>query len=189
MNIEIEERVLEVNKEELVKKLEELGAKKVADWHQKRYVYDFVPKRENEWIRLRTNGEETTLTYKNIESKDMAGTKELEIVVSDFEVTNQLLHIMGYKPRAFQENLRTRYYLEHVELDIDTWPMIPTYLEIEGASEEEVKRVEELLGVDKGKITTLNCQDIYLEKYGIDINQIDELRFPENDNESEDIKL
>ena len=75
MKTEIEERVLEINKEEVIKKLEELGAKKVGDWHQRRYVYDFMPKRENEWIRLRNNGEETTLTYKNIESKDIAGTK------------------------------------------------------------------------------------------------------------------
>ena len=67
MHIEIEERVLEINPEEIIKKLENLKAVKVGDWNQRRYVYDFNPIRENEWIRLRTNGESTTLTYKNIE--------------------------------------------------------------------------------------------------------------------------
>jgi len=191
MNTEIEERVLEIDKDKVIAKLEELGAKKIGDWHQKRYVYDFIPKRENEWIRLRTNGKETTLTYKNIESKDISGTKELEIVVSDFEETNQLLKIMGYTPRSFQENLRTRYYLDHIEIDIDTWPLIPTYLEIEGNSEEGVKRIEKLLELNESKVTTMNCQDIYLEEYGIDINQIEELKFDENENDSkpEVIKL
>lgn len=191
MNTEIEERVLEIDKDKVIAKLEELGAKKIGDWHQKRYVYDFIPKRENEWIRLRTNGKETTLTYKNIESKDISGTKELEIVVSDFEETNQLLKIMGYTPRSFQENLRTRYYLDHIEIDIDTWPLIPTYLEIEGNSVEDVKRVEKLLELNESKVTTMNCQDIYLEEYGIDINQIEELKFDENENDSkpEVIKL
>ena len=191
MNTEIEERVLEIDKDKVIAKLEELGAKKIGDWHQKRYVYDFIPKRENEWIRLRTNGKETTLTYKNIESKDISGTKELEIVVSDFEETNQLLKIMGYTPRSFQENLRTRYYLDYIEIDIDTWPLIPTYLEIEGNSEEDVKRVEKLLELNESKVTTMNCQDIYLEEYGIDINQIEELKFDENENDSkpEVIKL
>ena len=191
MNTEIEERVLEIDKDKVIAKLEELGAKKTGDWHQKRYVYDFIPKRENEWIRLRTNGKETTLTYKNIESKDISGTKELEIVVSDFEETNQLLKIMGYTPRSFQENLRTRYYLDHIEIDIDTWPLIPAYLEIEGNSEEDVKRVEKLLELNESKVTTMNCQDIYLEEYGIDINQIEELKFDENENDSkpEVIKL
>jgi len=191
MNTEIEERVLEIDKDKVIAKLEELGAKKIGDWHQKRYVYDFIPKRENEWIRLRTNGKETTLTYKNIESKDISGTKELEIVVSDFEETNQLLKIMGYTPRSFQENLRTRYYLDHIEIDIDTWPLIPTYLEIEGNSEEDVKRIEKLLELNESKVTTMNCQDIYLEEYGIDINQIEELKFDEDENDSkpEVIKL
>ena len=190
MKTEIEERVLEINKEEVIKKLEELGAKKVGDWLQKRYVYDFMPKRENEWIILRNNGEETTLTYKNIKSKDITGTKELEIVVSDFDETNQLLHIMGYTPKAYQENYRTRYYLDHIEIDIDTWPLIPTYLEIEGSSVEDVKKVEQLLGLSEGKVTTLSCQDIYLDIYGIDINQIEELKFDEQEGEeSEVIKL
>lgn len=187
MKTEIEERILEINKEEIIAKLEKLGAKKVGDWHQKRYVYDFIPIRENEWIRLRTNGVETTLTYKNVESKDLSGTKELEIVVSDFEETNQLLRIMGYTPKAFQENLRTRYYLDHIEIDIDTWPLIPTYLEIEGSTEEEVKKVEQLLGLTDAKITTANCKEIYLQEYGIDINQIEELKF--DPKEPEVIKL
>ena len=33
--------------------------------------------------------------------------------------------------------------------------MIPTYMELEGPSVEKVKEVEDLLGVDKSKITTL----------------------------------
>ena len=181
MHTEIEERILEVNKDEVINKLESLGAKKVGDWFQKRYVYDFIPKRENEWIRLRSNGEETTLTYKNQESLDINGTKELEIVVSSFEETNELLRIMGYVPKAYQENRRVRYYIDHMEIDIDTWPLIPTYVEIEGSSVEEVKKAEELLGLNQEKVTTLNCKEIYLEKYGIDINQIEELKFDEEE--------
>ncbi len=188
MHTEIEERILEINVEEITKKLEELGAEKVGDWLQKRYVYDFVPKRESEWIRLRSNGKETTLTYKNVESKAINGTKELEIVVSDFEETNELLRILGYIPKAYQENRRIRYYYNHVEIDIDSWPLIPTYLELEGNSEEEIKNIEELLGLKNAKVTTLNTQDIYLQEYGIDTNQIEELRFEEEETQ-EVIKL
>ena len=188
MHTEIEERILEVNKNEVIKKLEELGAEKVGEWFQRRYVYDFMPKRENEWIRLRNNGKETTLTYKNVESKSINGTKELEVVVSSFEETNELLRIMGYIPKAYQENKRIRYYLDHIEIDIDTWPLIPTYVEIEGSSVEEVKKVEKLLELNQDKITTENTQDIYLNVYGIDTNQIQELKFEEEDNQ-EVIKL
>ncbi len=185
---EVEERVLEVNPEEVVAKLEALGAKKVGDWFQRRYIYDFMPKRENEWIRLRSNGKETTLTYKNTEAKSTNGTRELEVVVSGFEETNELLRIMGYVPRAYQENKRIRYYLDHMEIDIDTWPLIPTYVEIEGGSEEDINKVKELLGITTEKTTKANTQQLYLEEYGIDMNQIEELKFEEEDNQ-EVIKL
>ena len=66
MNTEYEIRVLEIDKEKLIKKLEELGAEFKGDNEQKRYVYDFNPINENKWIRLRTNGRKTTLTYKKM---------------------------------------------------------------------------------------------------------------------------
>lgn len=69
MNTEYEIRVLEIDKEKLIKKLEELGAEFKGDNEQKRYVYDIIPKEDGKWIRLRTNGRKTTLTYKKC-SKD-----------------------------------------------------------------------------------------------------------------------
>ena len=67
--------------------------------------------------------------------------------------------------------------LNDVEIDIDTWPMIPSYMELEGPSVEKVKEVEELLGVDKSKITTLYADEIAKEIYNIDILAIKELKF------------
>ena len=177
MNIEIEERVLDIDVEKIIAKLETLGATKVGEWHQKRYVYDFNPVRENEWIRLRTNGEKVTLTYKNIEDVSLTGTKELEVEVEDFEKTNELLNILGYMPKAFQENKRIRYLLEGTEVDIDFWPLIPAYLEIEGSSKEEVEKIENMLEVNKEKITYLYCSDIYKSIYGNDSAKIKELKF------------
>ena len=65
-HIEYEVRVLEINKEEIQKRLESLGAKLVEDVFQKRYVYDFKPVIPSKWIRLRTNGTKSTLTIKNV---------------------------------------------------------------------------------------------------------------------------
>ena len=177
MNTEYEIRVLEVDVEKLTQKLEALGAEKVGDWMQKRYVYDFTPKRENQWIRLRTNGKKTTLTYKNVEKNTVDGTKELEIVVEDFEKTNEMLEILGYKNKGYQENKRVRYILGGVEIDFDTWPRIPTYMEIEGKNEEVVAKTLELLEIPKDKVTALNCEDIYKQIYNINIDEIKHLTF------------
>lgn len=56
MNTEYEVRILNINKEEVIKKLENLNASFEWDALQKRYVYDFNPKLNGKWIRLRTNG-------------------------------------------------------------------------------------------------------------------------------------
>ena len=118
MKYEIEARLLEVDVDNFTQKLNQAGATKVGDWLQIRNCYDFTPVKENSWIRLRTNGEETTLTIKEIESAKIDGTKESEIVVSDFDATDEILNKLGYKARSRQENRRIRYMLNDVEIDI-----------------------------------------------------------------------
>lgn len=177
MKTEYELRVLEVNKEEMIKKLEELGAVYKGNFYQKRYVYDLKPAESGKWIRLRTNGKTTTLTYKDIVSNTIDGTREVEFEVSDFETANEFLERIGFKNRGYQENKRIQYILDGVEIDIDTWPMIPTYMEIEGKTKEEVINIQELLNINKEKVTALNCDDIYKQVYGIDISKMEELKF------------
>lgn len=176
-HIEYELRVLEINDEEIKNKLNELNAILIENVIQKRYIYDFNPVEPNKWIRLRTNGTKTTLTIKNVESSNIDGTREMEIVVDDFDTTNEILNELGYIPRAIQENKRTKYDLNGVEVDIDTWPGIPTYLEIEGSSEKEVYDTLELLEIEKDKSTSLDVQSIYRDVYGIDLNKIPNLSF------------
>ena len=176
MNTEYEIRVLEIDKQKLIDKLERLGAEFKGDNEQRRYVYDVIPKEDGKWIRLRTNGKKTTLTYKNVVSTTIDGTKELEVEVSDFEKTNELLENMGIKNRGYQENRRTQYVLNGVEIDIDSWPMIPTYVEIEGKNEDEVLKTLDLLELPKDKVTTLDVESVYM-KYGIDLKDIKVLKF------------
>lgn len=177
MNIEYEARILEIDKDKLIKRLNKLNAKFAGEFNQKRYVYNIIPKADGKWLRLRTNGKKTTLTYKSVEKNSIDGTKELEIEVDNFENTNSLLELAGIKNKGYQENNRVQYVLDDVEIDIDTWPMIPTYVEIEGKSEESVLNIIKKLGINDKKITTLDVQSLYKEIYNIDITKIDVLKF------------
>ena len=91
MNTEYEVRVLEIDALKIEKQLEDLGAVLQWDHSQKRYVYDFIPKIEGKWIRLRTNGDKTTLTIKNIVSSEIDGTQELEIEGKSEEAVYKVL--------------------------------------------------------------------------------------------------
>ena len=55
--------------------------------------------------------------------------------------------------------------------------MIPTYMEIEGKSEEQVRNMIKSLNIEESEVTALNCDDIYKEIYKIDISKIKELKF------------
>ena len=164
MKSEIEVRILNVDIDEIIGKIEKQNGLFVGDWEQKRYVYDFNPKQDNKWIRLRTNGKETTLTIKEIKDYKIDGTKELEIIVNDFEETNRILAELGYRARSVQENRRIRYILDGVEIDIDTWPGLNTFVEFEGQSEESIKKVIQKLGMKYEDSTTLDVHSIYLSK-------------------------
>ena len=179
MHTEYEARVLEVNKEELVKKLTELGAEKTADFDYRRRVYNFNPVTDHKWIRLRTNGTKTTLTIKQILDATIDGTKEMEIEVSNFEETDKILNELGYVSHTYQENKRIRYVLDGVEIDIDTWPYIPTYVEIEGKNVEEVESMIDKLNLDKTKQTSIDVQGVFREFYNIDIAKMPVVKFGE----------
>ena len=125
MNTEYEVRILDIDVKEIKSKLDKL-AKFECEKKKKRYVYDFIPKQDNKWIRLRTNGSKSTLTIKNLVTSEIDGTQELEIEVDDFDKTNMILKELGYIPRGYQENRRIQYTLNGVEIDIDYWPLIPT---------------------------------------------------------------
>jgi len=175
MKTEYECRILDVDVNSLKKKLSKIGAIKVADRDMRRFTYDIDPKLHS-WIRLRDDGKKITLTYKQIDSDTISGTKELEFEVEDFNKANEFIKLLGFKPNAYQENKRTTYTIENVAIDIDSWPKIPTYAEIEGNSEKEVVRIVKLLGYTMKDTTTLDVLQIYT-KYGLDMHSFKELKF------------
>ena len=156
---EIEIKYLDIDPEQLEKKLIELGAKKAGDYHYRRAVFDYPDFRldaQASWLRLRDEGDKITLTFKQrlgvkegSLSGDDTGMYEKEVVVSDFDTTREIILKIGLIEKMYQENKRTRYLLDGVECDIDTWPLIPTYLEVEGDSWKKVETVAEKLGFKK----------------------------------------
>lgn len=176
METEFEVKILDINVEAIKKKLESLGAKKIMDRNMRRYVYDIGQKGSNKWIRLRDQGDKTTLTIKEIHNDEIDGTKEAEVTVADFDKTNIILIKLGFQPKAYQENKRISYELDGVQIEIDFWPKIPPYLEIEGKNAEEIERVVKKLGFNMSQTTSINTDYVY-EKYGLNIYDYKELKF------------
>ena len=182
MNKEYEVRLLNIDKENFIKILKDNQAEYIGKWLQRRYIYDFKPVDKNRWIRLRTNGKKTTLTIKEYHENSVSGVEELEIEVNDFVKTDLLLEKLGYIKRSIQENRRIRYILNKVEIDIDTWPGLNTYVEFEGKNEDDIKLVFNKLGLDYKMAITDNVQDIYLSN-GYTLNDMNNLKLEGEEDE------
>ncbi|MGW6619611.1 class IV adenylate cyclase [Nocardia sp. NPDC055002] len=176
MPIEHEAKILDIDPDTIERHILDKGGHKFGERFMRRYVYDVTPGVDGKWIRLRDDGKRTTLAVKEITSDAIDGTHEVEVSVDDFAATNALLEMMGFSAKSYQETKRTSYTLDGAELELDSWPGIPPYLEIEAATKADVIRVAELLGYTEADLTGENTIKIYA-RHGIDLNMIRELRF------------
>ena len=149
--------------------------------------YKATPKK---WIRLRKTIEKTqdkkiesvTLTVKHIlkaNETNIQQMQETEIKVDSFEESNELLEKIGFFHRSYQEKKREKYILNEHEIDIDTWPGIPTYFEVEGKDKKDLEEILNTLGYSFDDAISCTVDEIY-RKIGMDINNMSELKFEDN---------
>jgi len=175
-DIEYEGKILNIDVEKVTDSIKQAGGELVDDYTFRRYVFDVMPAKEGTWVRLRTNGKETTLTAKEIKHDDIDGTSEWEIVVSDFDTALTILKKSGLTPKGYQENRRVEFSLDGAMLSIDYWPQIQPYLEIEAKDKATVEHIAEQLGFEKSQLVGDNTMKLYA-KQGIDLDKVAELRF------------
>lgn len=151
MQSEIEVKFLDVNFDMVREKLEELGAVCEQPMRMMRRVAienDFMRTGKDAFLRVRDEGHRVTMTYKQFDELSVDGAKEIEVVVSDFQATVNLLEQAGLKAHTFQETRRETWRLGDVEVMLDEWPWLKPYIEIEGESEHALQEMAVKLGFD-----------------------------------------
>lgn len=178
MQTEIEAKFLDINVEEIRGKLKKIGAVLVyPERSMKRKTYDYPDERLKKigaWIRVRDEGEgKVTLSYKQLLDRTLHGTKEITLDVSDFETMCNFLQTCGFNTKSYQETKREKWVLGDSEITIDTWPWIPTCLEIESPNEEEIHKVSDLLGFDWQEAIHGSIENAYQKYYNVTEEEID----------------
>jgi adenylate cyclase, class 2 len=177
LQTEIEAKFPDINPIAFRKILNSLGATlEYPEVLMRRKNYDFEDWRLEKiggWIRVRDEGERTTLAYKQLDDRTLHGTKEIEVVVSDFQKSCDFLGAIGLEAKSYQETKREKWRLGNVEITIDTWPWIPSFVEIEALSENDLKKAVRLLGLDWDRAMHGSVETIYQMHYDFTELEID----------------
>ena len=168
MNSEIEAQFLNINKNKIREKLKEIGAECVKpEVLMRRVVFALG---EHEYARVRDEGGgKIVMTYKHIlDDKSILGKKEVNVTIDDYENGVLFLKSCGLRPKKTEDSYRETWMFDDVEICIDTWPWLPTYIEIEGPSEDKVWDTAKKLGLKKEEARFGSVDTIYQYYYGID---------------------
>ncbi len=175
MYIEFEATFTDITKADARARLKKAGAKLVrAEYLQKRAVFNLPKGHEIKggWLRVRDEGNKITMSLKIVDGDKIENQKETQLTVNSFEEAVTLLESIGCMKKAYQESKRELWELDNTEITIDKWPFLEPFVEIEGKSEEQVKKVAEKLGFDYTKAKFCAVDTLYSEKYGISEDRI-----------------
>jgi predicted adenylyl cyclase CyaB len=173
-NREIEVRFLEIDESSLVNKLGQLGAQDLGEELLKEVIFygQGVSYADKKFVRLRQERVGIRLTFKHHEKMLVDGAREIEVMVSDFNKTREMLEVLGFTARREQEKKRHAFKLAGVEVDIITWPTIPTLVELEGASEQALKQAAAALDLDWGQVVLEENAGLIENRYHIPLSKI-----------------
>lgn len=133
----------------------------------------------NKWVRLRDTNGHVTLTVKHVfdkNSEDVQKVGEYEIEVNSVEEADTLLTALGFAKRNVQEKIRTQYKYKNAEIDLDEWPMLQPYMEIESDDKSIYQEIIDKCGYNGKEIVSCNTEELY-RRIGINSRELPELLF------------
>lgn len=167
MNTEIEVKFLHINHDEMRVKLASIGAVCEQPMRLMRRVTFDSPemKARNGWIRVRDEGDKVTFTYKQTDSYDIDGTKEIETTVGDFDAAVAIFGQSGLVGGSFQESRRETWLLGEVHIELDEWPWLDPYIEIEAETAQHIEETARKLGLDMTHAKAGDVMVAYRDQY------------------------
>lgn len=185
MKPEIEAKFLDADHDALRAKLKELGAECVQPMRvMKRQGFDFPDGRlrdkNNGWVRVRDEGDKITMSYKQLNNRELDGTHEVQITVDNFDSAGEFLKALGMERNVFQVTKRESWRLGEFEIELDEWPWAKPYVEMEGPDEAGLKDLAAKLGLDWSKVCHGSVEIVYQGEYDVtdeDIYTIPNINF------------
>jgi adenylate cyclase class 2 len=174
MAYEIEIKVLDINFDNVKKLLISLGAEKTRetrlsiDWYQRAGAKEGS---EKWFLRIRSDSEgKHEVTWKG--ESDISGAvckhKEICFDITEPEKLAELFEKIGLEKYAHQEKDRLSFSFKDWIIEMDQYPNMPPFLEVEGKNEEHVREALKILGLSQNRTWSKGERTLIQEVYGLD---------------------
>lgn len=169
---EIEVKILGIDVEAVAKRLLEVGAKSLFDGTVKCVHLDFkgAPIRETgalfrmrRWEGKEDFPSKVEICYKGPKAV-VDGCKvreEIETTVANADTFLEMMEKLGLHITLDNEKRRRSYALGEVHVDLDEYPRVPAYMEIEGPNRAAIDGTIATLGLGGCEVSTESAEELF----------------------------
>lgn len=166
---EVEVKVRNIDKQEIINKVEELGATKIFTGKVIDFRFDTPDRdlsRQGKALRIRQKGRYVYLNLKGKKKsiQNITGRDEIGVKISNFKIMQKMLNELGYIKIFDLKKYRTEYRLEEVTFDIDEYVGLDPILEIESKNYDTVHKYIDMLGISERDIGRVYIREILAAK-------------------------
>lgn len=155
----MEIKILDIAPDKLSAKIIELGAKKVFD--EDRTITYFQPKDISDAQTTFKLTEEGKLKFSAQETG--TGREEIKVFISRKEEFIKILALMGYMPVTRVVARRISFELGTIDFDIDIFPGIPAFLELDVPADSPLSQAEIItqLELQNNQVVTISTPEVF----------------------------
>ncbi len=162
---EVELKVRNINKEEIIKKIIDLVGTRVFSGKVIDFRYDTPDRdlsRQGKALRIRQKGSHIYLNLKGKKKLrgSIIGRDEIGVKISNFKTMQKILNELGHTKIFELVKYRIEYRYKDINFDIDEYVGLDPILEIESDSYDKVKKYIELLEIKQEDIGRVYIREI-----------------------------
>lgn len=166
---EVEIKVRNIKKEEIIAKIEEIGGKKHFTGKVIDYRFDTPDRKlskQGKALRIRQKGRYFFLNLKGKKKsiENITGRDEIGVKISNSKIMYKMLNELGFIEIFKLNKYRTEYIVDDAKFDIDEYLGLPPILEIESDNHDTVEKYVEKLGIEERNIGRLYIREILAAK-------------------------
>lgn len=166
---EVEVKIRNINKDEIIKKISELGAAKIFTGRVIDYRFDTPDRdlsKQGKALRIRQKGKYIYLNLKGKKKsvENVTGREEIGVKISNFKTMQRILSELGYIKIFELNKYRTEYRMDDMTFDIDEYIGLDPILEIESNSYDKVNEYVKKLEIKEEDIGRVYIREILAAK-------------------------